>query len=110
MMAETLRNCIRRGGRGDFAVALLALAEEPTFAKLIDAYGQADTHNQAALRRAYPQLDDLVAAYNALHWLPQPGVRALQREFAGLQRLDEEVANPHAIVLRTGDTEEEASK
>lgn len=96
---ETLRECIERGGRGEFAQALVAYYWEPTATNKRRVMAVADTDNAAAF------MDAIVSAYDDVEALPNTPFaifirRHLRREFPGLRKLHEPCDNPHAISLR----------
>jgi hypothetical protein len=85
---ETLRECIERGGRGEFARALVELYENEDvlhgFTRAFDrAWVVADSDNRTRLESAWRS--------------HSPLRRALCDYFPALAHLDEPCDNPHAV-------------
>lgn len=97
----TLRECMKAGRRGNFGAALLALVEQPSITTLSEALARADDGNIAAIERALPgALAICRTIYN--DW-PSNWAGGLKGQFRALPFLDEEVENPFAIDLKTGE-------
>ena len=103
----TLRECIECGQRGGFARALLRACDSNSILELAVAYFAADDVNQAVIEEAFPRAGEVFR----LIWNDWPAFLAygLAESFRGLRRLDEDLANPHAVDLRTGSVGDRAA-